>query len=290
DKNNERISINLPDEVTDNDSNIDLYRGNMDDEALTEDDEASFENDGFITLKKGQRFDDFDHAEKHIRNYTEYMGFKIVMRRSTVVQTNEDEKNHLYNRRKSWARGFTTTLFTLGIESTSFVESQNACLKHIIESSNTSLYELGKVLIDSVEDNIRQKHYEEITRGVPFTVNTITIFTKIESLISRYLHPNVVQFLVGQMKESVFYISFRSNIEEIQNMTMNKPSESDNFKNEPDCVFLCAQFLLQQLDCSNIKEVWKVSRVTRQNINHVVFCLTDGSYSCTCLLQQKQGL
>ncbi|CAG8725123.1 23706_t:CDS:2 [Cetraspora pellucida] len=163
-------------------------------------------------------------------------------------------QNHLYNRRKSWARRFTTTLFTLGIESTSFVESQNACLKHIIESSNTSLYELGKVLINSVEDNIRQKHYKEITKDVPFTVNTITIFPKIESLISRYLRPNIVQFLVGQMKESVFYISFHSNIEEIQNMFMNKPSESDNFENEPDCVFLCAQFLLQQLDCSKIKE------------------------------------
>ncbi|CAG8820824.1 1077_t:CDS:2, partial [Racocetra persica] len=99
---------------------------------------------------------------------------------------------------------------------------------------------------------------------VPFTVNTITIFPKIKSLISRYLRPNVVQFLVGQMKESVFYISFCSNIEEIQNMPMNKPSESDNFENEPDCVFLCAQFLLQQLDCSNIKEA---ARFNMQLIN-----------------------
>ncbi|CAG8725116.1 23705_t:CDS:1, partial [Cetraspora pellucida] len=65
-KNNERISINLSNEVTDNDSNIDLYHGNVDNEALTEDDETSFENDGFITLKKGQTFDNFDHAEKHI--------------------------------------------------------------------------------------------------------------------------------------------------------------------------------------------------------------------------------
>ncbi|CAG8787992.1 7500_t:CDS:2, partial [Dentiscutata erythropus] len=90
------------------------------------------------------------------------------------------------------------------IEFTSFVESQNACLKHIIESSNTSLYELRKVLIDSAKDTIKQKQYKDLTRGV------------------------------NLMKESVFYILFRSNIEKIQNMSINKLSDSDNFEDEPD--------------------------------------------------------
>ncbi|CAG8731983.1 5052_t:CDS:2, partial [Gigaspora rosea] len=90
--------------------------------------------------------------------------------------------------------------------------------------------------------------------------------------------------------ESVYYISFHSNIEEIKNMPVSKLSKSDNFENELDSVFLCAQFLLQQLDCTKIEEVWKVSKVTRQDINHVVFCLTNRSYSCICLLQQKQRL
>ncbi|RIB03604.1 hypothetical protein C2G38_2049134 [Gigaspora rosea] len=42
----------------------------------------------------------------------------------------------------SWARAFTTIEFTLGIQSTSFVESQNPCIKRVLESSNTSLCDL----------------------------------------------------------------------------------------------------------------------------------------------------
>ncbi|RIB26311.1 hypothetical protein C2G38_2163710 [Gigaspora rosea] len=113
-----------------------------------------------------------------------------------------------------------------------FVKSQNACLKHLIESSNISLYELGRVLINNINNNTKQKQYEELIR-------------------------------VGQMKESVYYISFHSNIEEIKNMPVSKLSKSDNFENELDSVFLCAQFLLQQLDCTKIEElfygeVWKL--------------------------------
>ncbi|RIB23006.1 hypothetical protein C2G38_2172475 [Gigaspora rosea] len=143
-------------------------------------------------------------------------------------------QNQLYDRCRLWARVFTTTLFTLGIESTSFVESQNAGLKRIIESSNMSLYELGKVLIDSAEDNIKQKQYKDLIRGVSLKVNITTIFPQIELLISYYLHPKVIWFLVDQMKKSVFYLSFRFSIKEIQNMSVNEPSESDNFEDEPD--------------------------------------------------------
>ncbi|RIB07737.1 hypothetical protein C2G38_2213522 [Gigaspora rosea] len=60
-------------------------------------------------------------------------------------------KRYLYERRKSWAREFMPTLFTLGIESTSFVESKNVCIKRVLESSNTSLCDLAKVLLDHVE-------------------------------------------------------------------------------------------------------------------------------------------
>src|SRR6185437_9908445 len=48
-------------------------------------------------------------------------------------------ERQLYNRRFSWARAFTAMTFTLGIQTTSFVESQNACIKRVLENSNTSL-------------------------------------------------------------------------------------------------------------------------------------------------------
>ncbi|CAG8554041.1 1715_t:CDS:2, partial [Dentiscutata erythropus] len=67
---------------------------------------------------------------------------------------------------KNIAHEFTTILFILGIESILFVKSQNVCLKCIIENSNTSFYKLEKVLIDSAKNTIKQKQYEDLTRGV----------------------------------------------------------------------------------------------------------------------------
>lgn len=76
----------------------------------------------------------------------------------------------------------------------------------------------------------------------------------------------------------------------MRSLPANNPSEIENFEDEPDNIFMCAQFLLQRLDLTKINEIWNISRITGCNTNHVVFCLTDGSYSCTCLLQQKRGL
>ncbi|CAG8714065.1 35996_t:CDS:1 [Racocetra persica] len=183
------------------------------------------------------------------------------------------------------------TLFTLGIESTSFVESENACIKHLLESSNTSLCDLGKVLMNHVEDKASKKQYEElISISVPLTMNRVTIFLAIESVVTHYLHLKVAQYIIGQMKKCVYYIACPSNIEEIEHMSTDEPSESERFEDKPDSVLACARFLLHQLHYYSIVEVWKISRITGRNVNHVIFCLADGSYCCTCLLQQKLGL
>ncbi|CAG8770586.1 227_t:CDS:1, partial [Ambispora leptoticha] len=150
---------------------------------------------------------------------------------------------------------FTATLFTLGIESTSFVESQNACIKRVLESTNTSLCELSQILIDQAEDRTNQRQYENLVRGVPLTTNYVTIFSRIEAIITRYLCPNVAQYLIGQMKECVYYIAYHSSIEEVEDEPADEPSESESSDEEPDSILMRAYFLLDQLDKSNIKEV-----------------------------------
>ncbi|CAG8712348.1 5134_t:CDS:2 [Dentiscutata erythropus] len=134
------------------------------------------------------------------------------------------------------ARGFVTTLFTLGIEFMSFVESQNAGIKQIIESSNTSLSELGKFIISSIEEIQKQKQYEERIREIPSTNNILTIYSEIKILVDHYLN---------QMLHDLF-------IEEVRSVPANNPSESENFKDELDNVFMCAQFLLQRLDLKKL--------------------------------------
>ncbi|CAG8722805.1 22993_t:CDS:1, partial [Gigaspora rosea] len=144
--------------------------------------------------------------------------------------------------------------FTLGIESISFVESQNACIKHAIESSNTSLYELGNIRIDNFKDKQKQIEYEAQMKNISST-NTVTIFPHIEALINHYLQPNVIQVLVNQIKKSIFYIVYRSNVEEIKSSPVTNPSENENFEDESDNIFLCANFLLQYLNHTKIEEI-----------------------------------
>ncbi|CAG8740487.1 15280_t:CDS:2, partial [Racocetra persica] len=56
--------------------------------------EILHENIEAVTLEKSQSFDNFDLAEKHVQNYTEYIGFKIVIEYSTVIETAENERDH----------------------------------------------------------------------------------------------------------------------------------------------------------------------------------------------------
>ncbi|CAG8783668.1 16561_t:CDS:2, partial [Racocetra persica] len=112
--------------------------------------------------------------------------------------------------------------------STSFVESQNACIKCAIESSNISFYELGNILIDNFEDKQKQIKYEAQIKNISLT-NTVTIFPQIK--------PNVIWFLINQMKESIFYTAYHSNVKEIKGSPVTNPSENENFENESDNLF-----------------------------------------------------
>ncbi|CAG8660208.1 14945_t:CDS:2 [Dentiscutata erythropus] len=52
---------------------------------------------------------------------------------------------YLYKRRHSWAHAFTIMAFILGIQSTSFVKSQNVCIKQVLKNSNMSLCDLEQM-------------------------------------------------------------------------------------------------------------------------------------------------
>ncbi|CAG8814645.1 2697_t:CDS:2, partial [Racocetra persica] len=156
-------------------------------------------------------------------------------------------------------------LVTLGIESTLFMKSQNACIKCVLENNNTFLCELGKVMMNHVEEWLKQKQYEAWTRGIPSISNTVTVFPIIEALIRCYLRPNVIQYLLNQIKESVYYIALCSSIKEVENMSINEPSQDEDLEDELDSVSICAKFLLQQLDYSSIIKIWNISRIPKES-------------------------
>ncbi|CAG8781095.1 30814_t:CDS:2, partial [Racocetra persica] len=264
-----------------------------------------------VSLKKGDSFDDFDEAEFYICRFSESKGFKIQLGRVKMINTAENSKEvhkrtilykhsglfrpknaaksntphvfeyywnqligfsatklylecHLYNRRFLWVRAFTAMIFILGIQITSFVESQNACINRVLENSNTLLCDLD----------------------VPSMTNATTIFLSIESLVKCYLRPNVAYFLVEQIKESLYYTASHAIVEEIESLTSYESSQSEDIDDEPDAIVLYTMYLLEHLEYTSIVEIWKISRVTSQGVNHFIILLSDDSYSCTCLLQQ----
>ncbi|CAG8814538.1 31471_t:CDS:2, partial [Racocetra persica] len=145
-------------------------------------------------------------------------------------------EHHLYNRCFSWVRAFTAMIFTLGIQTTSFVESQNACIKRVLENSNTSLCDLGKVLMERSKEEQKRKQFEKWKRGVPSMTNATTIFSSIESLVKCYLKPNVAHFLAKQMKESLYYTASYATVEKIKSLTSYESSQSEDIDDKPDAI------------------------------------------------------
>ncbi|CAG8823118.1 7887_t:CDS:2, partial [Racocetra persica] len=142
-------------------------------------------------------------------------------------------EHHLYNRRFSWACAFTAIIFTLGIQTTSFVESQNTCIKQVLKNSNTSLCNFGKVLIERSKEEQKRK-------------------------------PNVAHFLVEQMKESLYYTASHATVKKIESLTSYESSQSKDIDDKPDAIVLCAMYLLEYLERTSIVKIWKISRVTSQ--------------------------
>ncbi|CAG8534661.1 25020_t:CDS:2 [Cetraspora pellucida] len=93
---------------------------------------------------------------------------------------------------------------------------------------------------------------EYAKRGVPFMTNATTIFSSIESLAKRYLRSNVANFLVEQMKESLYYTASCATVEEIELLTSYEPSQSKDIDNEPDAIVLYIIYLLEHLEETSI--------------------------------------
>ncbi|CAG8608010.1 4131_t:CDS:2, partial [Cetraspora pellucida] len=87
---------------------------------------------------------------------------------------------------------------------------------------------------------------EEI--DVSSMTNATTIFPSIESLAKCYLRPNVANFLVKQMKESLYYTASCAIVKEIESLTSYEPSQSEDIDDKPNVIVLCAIYLLEHLE------------------------------------------
>ncbi|CAG8641921.1 23301_t:CDS:2 [Racocetra persica] len=83
----------------------------------------------------------------------------------------------------------------------------------------------------------------------------VTVFPAIESLVKQYLGSNVSNFLIEQMKESLYYIASCSTIKEVESLTIYEPSQSKDMDDESDAVNLSAKYFLDHLEQNIVEEI-----------------------------------
>ncbi|CAG8478261.1 11317_t:CDS:2 [Gigaspora rosea] len=91
-----------------------------------------------------------------------------------------------------------------------------------------------------------RKQYEEWRQDIPSSASIVTVFPPIESLVNRYLRPNVSHFLVEQMKESLYYTASCSTIEEVESLTNRiRLTRSGKYQESQAIGLIISSFFLQ---------------------------------------------
>ncbi|CAG8655351.1 23498_t:CDS:2, partial [Gigaspora rosea] len=251
-----------------------------------------------VLLKVDNRFADFNKAKYHVHKYVKYKGFEVccehimsingannekIIRKQTVICKHSGvykpknlEKSALWFNKcvnAFWQchnanapdvfEYYWNKLIIKYPKAKPYLKhrlykSQNLCIKRVISNSNILLCDISKILIEHSEEERKHKLIEEWRCNIPNTTSVSTIFPIIESLVKKYLRPNISHFLIEQIKE------------------IQKPLASDDFNDEYVSAVICAKYLLEHLENNAIEEVWNVLCVTSQRNNHVVFLLVDG--------------
>lgn len=133
--------------------------------------------------------------------------------------SNNYMRNTLYPIRNSWARAFTSRIFTAGMQSTQRVESINAIVHKAI-SSNSTMAEAVEFLDsrmqkEELNTNFMEWKYKSITYHQPFVVNNF--FSDINALIKKHFSPHIVEEIHKQMCESVLYKCEKISLEDVNN-------------------------------------------------------------------------
>ncbi|CAG8644324.1 9070_t:CDS:2 [Cetraspora pellucida] len=101
----------------------------------------------------------------------------------------------------------------------------------------------------------KKKQFEEWKHSIAFITSIVTIFSTIELLIKQYLKPNVLCFLVEQMKESLYYTSTQSLIKEVKSLANNETTLNEDLKDKLDNVTSCTKYFLKNLNQSAINKL-----------------------------------
>jgi hypothetical protein len=127
--------------------------------------------------------------------------------------------NTLYPIRNSWARAFTSRIFTAGMQSTQRVESINAIVHKAISSSSTMAEAVefldSRMQKEELNKSFMEWKYKSTTYHQPFVVDNF--FSNINALIKKYFSSHIVEEIHKQMCESVLYRCEKISLEDANN-------------------------------------------------------------------------
>src|SRR5277367_5618593 len=136
----------------------------------------------------------------------------------------------------NWALCFTHRSFNAGIQSTQHVKSYNALIKKSVKSS-TTLYELDiqiQLQLDKEEqfERLQEQSNQNPTVGLPNVIGRY--FRRIDSVVKKYLTPQVLKMQRRQMNESLLYrVKNIKNWEHLmQGQSANKEREQSDDEEE----------------------------------------------------------
>ena len=118
-----------------------------------------------------------------------------------------DYLRFLYQSKTSWAKAYTSKMFTAGIQSTSRTEGYNAVLKKQITSSAT-LCDLAKVLDGRTQSEQLQaafKHWQVSTTSYKAPFVAVQLFSQMYEMLKKYVSSFYLVQTEQQMAEAMLY-------------------------------------------------------------------------------------
>ncbi|CAB5393660.1 unnamed protein product [Rhizophagus irregularis] len=117
---------------------------------------------------------------------------------------------HLYKMKSYWAHCYTKYQFTGGMIASSRVESVNACLKRLLNNSNTPLYDLMIEIQRLLNYQDKEKEYEFWCLSIPHIRNQNDmnfLFSKIDQCLQEFLMPTILKMHRNEMNQSLYYVA-----------------------------------------------------------------------------------
>jgi hypothetical protein len=153
-------------------------------------------------------YKNFEKAFLQARNCLSITKFERLWN-ALVVEFSQacDYLNFLYQSKTSWAKAYTSKVFTAGIQSTSRTEGYNAVLKKQITSS-ASLCDLAKVLDGRSQAEQLQaafKHWQISTTTYKAPFVATQLFSQIYEMFKQYVSPFYLVQVEQQMAEAMLY-------------------------------------------------------------------------------------